>query len=492
MPVMIRWFADGADPDYGLLAFRRISERLGNSPWFLRMLRDSSGAAESLTRVLSGSRYVGELMEWIPESAAWLDDDELLRPRSGVALQQEARAIQTRHDTIDDAMRSVRALRRRELLRTAMAAILGVITVEELADVAHDDHRGHDPGDSSRRASRDRPARRCRAGLLGHRDGAVRGRRARLRLGRRRHVRLPPQRRRSRSARSELAAADRDGSAPYSEDHRVPLDLDADLRPEGRNGPLARSLDSYAEYYRRWSLTWEAQALLRARGVAGSVKLIREFTALADEVRYPASVDPQAAARDQTHQGARRERASAAGRRPRAAPQARAGLAQRRRMARAAAAARARAPHPRHCAPPRRWRRSSGRGRRARPRGRRRSPRGVLAAGEPSAVGEHPAVRPDQRCAPGRPQAARRHRPAARISASLGDARSRRTTSPRPAAHAGCSSSSSTADRRARRPPSAQGRREGPGSPGALPCASELRRRSTARTRTGADAARSA
>lgn len=66
MPVMIRWFADGVDPDYGLLAFRRISERLGATPWFLRMLRDSSGAAESLTRVLSSSRYVGELMEWIP------------------------------------------------------------------------------------------------------------------------------------------------------------------------------------------------------------------------------------------------------------------------------------------------------------------------------------------------------------------------------------------------------------------------------------------
>ena len=91
MPVMLRWFADGVDPDYGLIAFRRLSERLGDSPWFLRMLRDSAGAAEDLTRVLSGSRYVGELMEWIPESAAWLDDGQALRPRSGVALQEEAR-----------------------------------------------------------------------------------------------------------------------------------------------------------------------------------------------------------------------------------------------------------------------------------------------------------------------------------------------------------------------------------------------------------------
>ncbi len=58
---MIRVVRRGRGSDYGLLAFRRISERLGDTPWFLRMLRDSSGAAESLTRVLSGSRYIGEL-----------------------------------------------------------------------------------------------------------------------------------------------------------------------------------------------------------------------------------------------------------------------------------------------------------------------------------------------------------------------------------------------------------------------------------------------
>jgi len=84
------------------------------------------------------------------------------------------------------------------------------------------------------------------------------------------------------------------GLRAHSEDNRVPLDLDADLRPEGRNGPLVRSLDAYEEYYRRWSVSWEAQALLRARGVAGSVKLIDAFTRVADVVRYPESIDPQA------------------------------------------------------------------------------------------------------------------------------------------------------------------------------------------------------
>ena len=53
-----------------------------------------------------------------------------------------------------------------------------------------------------------------------------------------------------------------------TEDLRVPLDLDVGLRPEGKNGAVVRSLDSYRAYYARWSLTWEAQALLRARAAS--------------------------------------------------------------------------------------------------------------------------------------------------------------------------------------------------------------------------------
>jgi len=77
-----------------------------------------------------------------------------------------------------------------------------------------------------------------------------------------------------------------------------PLAVDADLRPEGRNGPLVRSLDSYAEYYGRWSATWEAQALLRARPVAGAPELAERFVALVDPVRYPAAGLDAAAVRE--------------------------------------------------------------------------------------------------------------------------------------------------------------------------------------------------
>jgi len=66
------------------------------------------------------------------------------------------------------------------------------------------------------------------------------------------------------------------------------LGIDADLRPEGRQGPLVRSLNAYQQYYARWSKVWEAQALLRARFVCGDAELGRRFEKLADSTRYPA------------------------------------------------------------------------------------------------------------------------------------------------------------------------------------------------------------
>ncbi|MFS0867497.1 bifunctional [glutamine synthetase] adenylyltransferase/[glutamine synthetase]-adenylyl-L-tyrosine phosphorylase [Microbacterium sp. 179-B 1A2 NHS] len=292
MPVMIRWFADGVDPDYGLLAFRRISERLGDTPWFLRVLRDSSGAAERLTRVLSGSRYAADLMEWIPESVAWLDGGEQLRPRTGFALQEEARAIQTRHEHIADAMRSVRALRRRELLRLALGALLGEVTISELAAGLT----------AISEVTIQATLRAVWREVVPPEDAALdfaviamgRFGGSELGFGSDADVMyvydpngIDPQR------AHELSLRIVQGLRMHSEDHRAPFDLDAGLRPEGRNGPVARSIDAYAEYYRRWSLSWEAQALLRARGVAGSITLITRFMELADDLRYPADPDPQ-------------------------------------------------------------------------------------------------------------------------------------------------------------------------------------------------------
>jgi len=76
------------------------------------------------------------------------------------------------------------------------------------------------------------------------------------------------------------------------------LEVDASLRPEGRNGPLVRTLGSYAAYYDRWSSAWEAQALLRAEPVAGDEELGRRFVELVDPIRYPVGGIPETDVRE--------------------------------------------------------------------------------------------------------------------------------------------------------------------------------------------------
>ena len=49
--------------------------------------------------------------------------------------------------------------------------------------------------------------------------------------------------------------------------------VDPNLRPEGRQGPLVRTLASHLAYYDRWAKTWEFQALLKARPAAGDREL---------------------------------------------------------------------------------------------------------------------------------------------------------------------------------------------------------------------------
>jgi [glutamine synthetase] adenylyltransferase / [glutamine synthetase]-adenylyl-L-tyrosine phosphorylase len=65
---------------------------------------------------------------------------------------------------------------------------------------------------------------------------------------------------------------------------------DADLRPEGKAGPLVRSIASYLEYWERWADTWEFQALLRARFVAGDESLGRRFLSNAADFAYPSTL----------------------------------------------------------------------------------------------------------------------------------------------------------------------------------------------------------
>ena len=288
LPVLLEWFAEGANPDRGLLSFRKLSEDLGETYWFLRMLRDSSGAAERLTQVLSGSKFVSDIFERIPEAAAWLENDDDLRPRTLETLLEETRATVARYEgDLDAAAVALRTARRREVLRTALGAILGMTSIEELgvalSNITTTVLTGtlalvHHYGDG------------IEFGIIamGRYGGAELG------FGSDADVMYVY---RSAGASDEEAQRCAEqivrGLSRYTEDLRMPLELDVGLRPEGKNGAIVRSLDSYRAYYARWSLTWEAQALLRARGVAGDSGVIEAFEELANEMRYPAQIADQ-------------------------------------------------------------------------------------------------------------------------------------------------------------------------------------------------------
>lgn len=292
LPVMLRWLADGADPDYGLLAFRRLSESLGGTHWFLRMLRDSSGVAEKLTRVLSGSRFIGELLDQIPEAAAWLEHDSELRPRTLDALTEEISAILGRHDTDAPAAKAIRRLRRREILRLALGSVTGTLSLTELAQGLTDTTTATIDGvlRTVRRADGLGPDALAFAVIgMGRYGGAELGFGSDADVMYVYRATALPNEQTHVAANKIISELNR-----LSEDHRLPLDLDVGLRPEGKNGPVARSLDSYGAYYARWSLTWEAQALLRARGVAGDRELCADFEKLADGIRYPEEISENA------------------------------------------------------------------------------------------------------------------------------------------------------------------------------------------------------
>ena len=301
LPVLLGWFADAAEPDAGLLAFRQVSEALGNTPWYLRLLRDDTVVARRMARLLASSRYATGLLLRAPEAVAMLSDDAQLAPRLASALHAEATATVGRHPDPADAAAAVLALRSRELLRTAAAELLGRSGTEETCEAltvvtAMTITAGLKAAiRKSEQENGPLPTRMCVVAmgrLGGHETGYASD--ADVMFV---HDPLPGADEEQSTRAAHGVAEDlrallaRPGPDP-------PLIIDPDLRPEGRQGPLVRTLASYRAYYRRWALAWEAQALLRAEPIAGDPALGGAFTAVADEFRYPAGGIAEASVRE--------------------------------------------------------------------------------------------------------------------------------------------------------------------------------------------------
>ncbi|EPD58857.1 bifunctional [glutamine synthetase] adenylyltransferase/[glutamine synthetase]-adenylyl-L-tyrosine phosphorylase [Streptomyces sp. HGB0020] len=306
LPVLLGWFADSADPDAGLLNFRKVSDALGKTPWYLRLLRDEGAAAENLARVLSAGRLAPDLLMRAPEAVALLGDGGGdgggLEPRGREQLEQEILAAVRRAQNAEQAVTAARGVRRRELFRTAASDIVGSYGTETQPAEADEGSLVDRVGGAISDLTAATLAGTLRAVVRESWGDTLPTRFAIIGMGRFGghelgygsdadvlFVHEPLE------GVDERTAADA-ANKVVSEMRRLlqipsadpPLLIDADLRPEGKSGPLVRTLKSYEAYYRRWSLVWESQALLRAEPVAGDEDLGRRFVELIDPLRYPA------------------------------------------------------------------------------------------------------------------------------------------------------------------------------------------------------------
>jgi [glutamine synthetase] adenylyltransferase / [glutamine synthetase]-adenylyl-L-tyrosine phosphorylase len=302
LPVMLGWFADAPEPDAGLAGFRRVSDALGETPWYLRLLRDEGAAAERMARVLASSRFTTELLVRAPEAVTLFGDDAQLVPQAREPLEAEVLAGVARHDDPVAAAATVRAMRRRELVRVATADLVGLLSTERAGEAL---------------------TAVAEATLAGALEAAARAIEAERRQPLVTNVAVVAMGRLGGHEMSYASDADvlflhepldgaddeeatNDALAVANEMRRLlalpspepALTLDADLRPEGRQGPLVRTIAAYASHYQRRSEVWERQALLRAAPLAGPSALLERFFDVIDPIRWPAHGLTQAQVRE--------------------------------------------------------------------------------------------------------------------------------------------------------------------------------------------------
>lgn len=330
LPTMLEAMADQPDPDGGLTALRTMVDRLADNPRFVRTIRDHPPAARLLARVLGASPRLGEWLARQPEVLDLLDDEEALAaPRTRPDIVGAAEGLLRRgggHLSAD----ALRRFKRREALRTALRDITGA------ADVAQVGQELTWLGEGLLHATVSAMVPdEVRVAVIGM------GRFGAAELGHASDLDVlfvhdGP------TAVAEHACEEvlefLHGITPEGSAFRI----DPGLRPEGRSGPLSRSLESYTTYYDRWGSDWELQALTQARPVAGDAELAAEFMAAVEQRVFVTPV-PEERLRSVRQMKARieAERAGRTGLNPASSPRRRFGRAVRAGAHRTAAGPRA-------------------------------------------------------------------------------------------------------------------------------------------------------
>lgn len=293
LPTLLDWLSDTPDPDAGLLAYRRISEELSEQRWYLSTLRDEGAVAKRLMRVLGTSAYIPELLMRAPEVIQLYADG----PNGPKLLDGDpdsvARALVASAGRHPDPVRGIaaaRTLRRRELARIASADVLGLLDVTDVCKALTSVWVAvlQAALDAVIRANTPESGAPARIAVIGM--GRLGG--GELGYGSDADVMFVCDPNTgvedSTAVRWSVSIAEQVRALLGTPSADPPLEVDTGLRPEGRNGPLVRTLASYATYYEQWAQAWEIQALLRAHRVAGDLELGERFLLIADKTRYPA------------------------------------------------------------------------------------------------------------------------------------------------------------------------------------------------------------
>jgi len=273
LPLLLEWLSQAPDPDLGLLGLRSLATGQHRRDQLVGLFRESTEAARRLCLLLGTSRLAVRAFERHPDLLGDLAGDEALRARSRDQLV--ARAVRSRacRASPEHRRHGLVQMRQAEWLRVAANDVLG------LADVGTTGRSITNLAEAVLQAALDEvaPPMPFAVIAMGRFGGAELSYASDL------DVLLVY----DGASAADAAAAERsaesllryvNGDTPAS---RL-WTLDTQLRPEGRKGPLARSLAAYAGYYGRWAALWERQALLRGRCVAGDADLGGQFEAVVE------------------------------------------------------------------------------------------------------------------------------------------------------------------------------------------------------------------
>ena len=284
LPLLLTWLSESPDPDLGLLGLRTLVSGAHRRDRLVATFRDSPESARRLCLLIGTSRLLLEPVRRNPELAAVLGDDAALARRGRAQLAELAGAVLGwRHDP-ERWRAGLLRLKDTETARIAARDVLGIddhettaAAMSDLAEVTLDEAL----------ASLDPPVPMAIV-AMGRFGGAELSYASDLDV----LIVFGGHTNADVTAAEETAEAlvrTVKGTTPAGRLYT----LDTDLRPEGRDGPLARSIDGYRTYYARWARTWERQSLIRARPVAGDADVARRFMAVVDDFVWQHPLDDE-------------------------------------------------------------------------------------------------------------------------------------------------------------------------------------------------------